>query len=138
MFSHSEIFWSIYSRIQTKYEETSFLSVCSPSAGKCGPEKLQIRTLFTQWLVQATVKWYESIQNFNKFANFILFMSVLLFTIKRCSCLHFSQPAYPFFLQLFQFLYELVRFSEGYQICTVPCKCHAEIPLNKGKTSQKY
>ena len=38
---HSEFFWSVFSRIRT-------LSVFSPNAGKYGPEKLRIRTLFTQ------------------------------------------------------------------------------------------
>ena len=27
-----------------------YLSVYSPNAGKCGPEKLRIRTIFTQWV----------------------------------------------------------------------------------------
>ena len=30
-------------------KDTKYLSVLSPNAGKYGPEKLRIRTLFTQW-----------------------------------------------------------------------------------------
>ena len=41
----SESFWSVFSRIQTA---TPYLCIFSPNAGKYGPEKLQIRTLFTQ------------------------------------------------------------------------------------------
>ena len=41
---YSEFFWSVFSRIWTEYGE---ISVFSPNAGKYGPEKLQIRTLFT-------------------------------------------------------------------------------------------
>ena len=39
-------FWSVFSRIRTAYP-----SAFSPTAGKGGPEKLQIRTLSTQWTV---------------------------------------------------------------------------------------
>ena len=30
-------------------KDTEYLSVFSPNSGKCGPEKLRIRTFFTQW-----------------------------------------------------------------------------------------
>ena len=39
---YSEFCWSVFSRIRTKYGE-----VFSPNAGKYGPKKLWIRTLFT-------------------------------------------------------------------------------------------
>ena len=39
---YSEFFWSVFFRIRTRY-----LFVFSPNAAKCGPEKLQIRILFT-------------------------------------------------------------------------------------------
>ena len=44
---YSELFCSIFSRIRIFI--TQYLSVISPNAGKYGPEKLPIRTLFTQW-----------------------------------------------------------------------------------------
>ena len=46
---HSELFWSVFSRIPVEYGEiTPYLSVISPNAGKHGAEQLRIRTLFTQ------------------------------------------------------------------------------------------
>ena len=39
---YSEFFWSVFLRIWTEY-----LSILSPNAGKYGPEKLRIWTLFT-------------------------------------------------------------------------------------------
>ena len=42
---YSEFFWSLFSRIWTEYGK-----IRSPNAEKYGPEKLQIRTLFTQWM----------------------------------------------------------------------------------------
>ena len=47
---HSELFWSVFSCIRTEYGE--ILRIASYSVGilgKCGPEELWIRTLFTQW-----------------------------------------------------------------------------------------
>ena len=41
-FPQTEFSWSVFSRIWTEYGE-----VC-PNAGKYGPEKLRIRTLFMQ------------------------------------------------------------------------------------------
>ena len=45
-------FWSVFSPhsdwIRRDTEYTEYLSVFSPNAGKYGPEKLRIRTLFTQ------------------------------------------------------------------------------------------
>ena len=35
---------------------TEYVSVFSPNAGKYGPEKLRIWTLFTQWLLRNTVR----------------------------------------------------------------------------------
>ena len=43
----SQFFWSVFSRIWT--EDTPYLSVFSPNAGKYGPEKLRIRKSFTHW-----------------------------------------------------------------------------------------
>ena len=37
---------SVFSRIQTLL--TPYLSVCSPNAGKCGPEKLRLRSISMQ------------------------------------------------------------------------------------------
>ena len=45
-----EFFWSVFSRIRTEYGEILSMFVFSPNAGKCGQEKFQIRTLFTQCL----------------------------------------------------------------------------------------
>ena len=55
------VFWSVFSRIRTEYGEirtispysvripdTEYLSVFSPNAGKYGPGKFRIPTLFTQ------------------------------------------------------------------------------------------
>ena len=43
-------FWSVLSRIRTDYGEVSlYLSIFSANAGKYGPEKLRIWTLFMQW-----------------------------------------------------------------------------------------
>ena len=46
---YSEFFWSVISRIWTEYGEMLCISPYSRNVGKCGPEKLRIRTLFTQW-----------------------------------------------------------------------------------------
>ena len=43
--------------------DTPYLSVFSPYTGKLGPEKLRIRTLFTQW-VGFTHHWYHTINPF--------------------------------------------------------------------------
>ena len=45
-----EPFWSVFSRIRTEYGETRSisLSVFSWNTGKYGPEKIRIRTFFTQ------------------------------------------------------------------------------------------
>ena len=37
---------------------TKYLSVFSPNTGKCGPEYLRIRTLFTQYYVFAQISSY--------------------------------------------------------------------------------
>ena len=42
-----ELFWSVLFRIWTEYGEIRII-VFSQNAEKCGPEKLRIRTLFTQ------------------------------------------------------------------------------------------
>ena len=42
-----DIFWSVFPRIRTEYGEIRS-TVSGLNAGKCGPEKLRIRTLFTQ------------------------------------------------------------------------------------------
>ena len=42
-----EFSWSAFSRIRTKYG-----NLLSPNVGKCGPEKLQMRTIFTQCSTQ--------------------------------------------------------------------------------------
>ena len=56
-YPYLELFLSAFSHIWTEYGEilcisshsdTLYLSVFSPNAGKCGPENLRIRTLFTQ------------------------------------------------------------------------------------------
>ena len=46
------IFLSVFSPVRTDWirRYTPYLSVFSVTAGKCGPEKLRIRTLFTQWI----------------------------------------------------------------------------------------
>ena len=41
-----EFFWFVFSCFRSEY---LYLSVFSPNAGKYGPEKLQIGTLFPQW-----------------------------------------------------------------------------------------
>ena len=43
--------WFVFSRIRTEYGKIEYLSVFSPNAGKYGPEKPLIRTLFTQWFL---------------------------------------------------------------------------------------
>ena len=43
-----KFFWSVFSRIRTEYGEIRSISVFSPNAGKYGPEKLRIWTLFTE------------------------------------------------------------------------------------------
>ena len=40
IFSHSDWIW----------RDAEYLFIFSPNAGKCGAEKLQIQTLFTQWI----------------------------------------------------------------------------------------
>ena len=49
-YPYSELSWSAFSQIRTEYGVITALyrSVFSPNAGKCGPEVLGIRTLFTQ------------------------------------------------------------------------------------------
>ena len=38
--------------LNTEQRDTKYISVFNPNAGKCGPEKLRIRTPFTQcWLL---------------------------------------------------------------------------------------
>ena len=54
---YSDFFWSIFSRIWTFF--ILYLSVCSPNAGKYGPEKLRIRPLFTQWKSSQAFKYSE-------------------------------------------------------------------------------
>ena len=47
---YSEFFWSLFSHIHADMRDTPHLSVFNPNVGKCGQEKLRIRTLFTQWI----------------------------------------------------------------------------------------
>ena len=68
-----EFFWSVFSRIWTKF---------SPNAGKYGPKKLRIRTLFTQYKV---VKIYEMRERFLVFWN-EPFLASWLFS-SQCSLL---------------------------------------------------
>ena len=44
---YSEFFWSVFFRILTD-TNARYLSIFSPNMGKYGPEKLRIRTFFTQ------------------------------------------------------------------------------------------
>ena len=53
-----EFFWSVFSVFELNTGDTEYLSVFSPNAGKYGPEKLRIRTLFTQCIV-----WGQKIQS---------------------------------------------------------------------------
>ena len=39
--------WPVFSRTRTEYGDTEYLYLFTPKAGKCGPEWLWIRTLFT-------------------------------------------------------------------------------------------
>ena len=49
-----ELFWSAFSRIRTDYSVRIHSDwVFSPNWGKCGPEWLQIRAVFTQWREQS-------------------------------------------------------------------------------------
>ena len=50
--SYSEFFWSTFSSIWTEWERYGVFLCIQSKCGKYGPEKLQIRTLFTQWLRQ--------------------------------------------------------------------------------------
>ena len=59
---YSEFFWSVFIHIRTDYRD-----VFSPNAGKYGPEKLRIRTLFTQW--------YFSIKKKSLSTHFMLLIS---------------------------------------------------------------
>ena len=43
-----------------RYGDTEYLSVFNPNAGKYGPEKLQIRTLFTQCTSYSRRKCYQT------------------------------------------------------------------------------
>ena len=43
---YSKLLWSAFPRIRTEYGQ--YLSMFSPNVGKCGPEKLRIRTHLTQ------------------------------------------------------------------------------------------
>ena len=45
---YSEFFWSVFSRIRTEYGEIRNPNLFSVNVGKCGPEKLRMRTLLTQ------------------------------------------------------------------------------------------
>ena len=54
-YPYSEFFWSVFPRIQTEYGEIH--SVFSPNAGKYGPGKLQILTLFKQCFLFAISIW---------------------------------------------------------------------------------
>ena len=58
-YPYSDFFWSVFSRIQTLL--TPCLSVCSPNAGKCGPEKLRIRSIFMQRKSSKVFKYCEII-----------------------------------------------------------------------------
>ena len=49
-----------------------YLSVFSPNAGKCGPEKLQIWTLFTEW----------NIWQFSKYPHVRCHKTLLVFTME--------------------------------------------------------
>ena len=51
---YSEFFWFVLFRIRTEYGE--YLTVFSPNAGKHGPEKLRIRTLFTQFMYKLAME----------------------------------------------------------------------------------
>ena len=44
-----EFFWSVFPVFWQNTENAIYLSVFIPNAGKYGPEKLRIPTLFTQW-----------------------------------------------------------------------------------------
>ena len=52
-----ELFLSTFSRIRTEY------GVFSPNAGKCGSEKLRIRTLFTLYNPQYEKVTFKDIQS---------------------------------------------------------------------------
>ena len=57
----AEFSWSVFSCIRTEYGEIlriPYLSVFSPNVEKCGPRKLRIRTLFTQWSLLKNVEIY--------------------------------------------------------------------------------
>ena len=72
--------------------DASYLPVFSPNAGKYGPEKLRIRTLFTQWSW-----WYSEVYSeFCKTSkmkrltfgeNFTQFVPTLIITLRTCSAL---------------------------------------------------
>ena len=47
-FHEAILFWITRQRLHIQ-RDTKYLSIFSPNAGKCGPEKLRIWTIFTQW-----------------------------------------------------------------------------------------
>ena len=64
IFPHSDWIW----------RDTPYLTVCSPNAGKCKPEILRIRTLFTQW------KYFrESSVSSLKLPCYLLFFLIILY-----------------------------------------------------------
>ena len=82
--SYLEFFWSVFCfpafELNTEsYGETEYLSIFSPNAGKHGPRKLRIRTLFTQRLsmmllmtVNCFLIWFTD-EN-----NYVLFLAEVI------------------------------------------------------------
>ena len=60
------VIWSTFSRIRTEFRDTPYLSVFSPNAEKCGPEKLRIRIILTQC---HAITYCNALDNTDKFSN---------------------------------------------------------------------
>ena len=55
---------SIFQHSDWIRRDTPYLSVFSPNARKCGPEKLRIRTLFMKCKVPGFMKWFYNLSPF--------------------------------------------------------------------------
>ena len=56
-YPYSELFWCVFSLIRTEYGE--YIRIQGPNEGKYGPEKLQIRTHFTQFEIIEIFLFYD-------------------------------------------------------------------------------
>ena len=85
-----------------------YLSVYSPNAGKYRPEKNQIRTLFTQWFLNATSQGHLYFPDFvptarmTQLSSYIL--QEMLTNIKNVSSPLFHPPRIPFLQNTYNYL----------------------------------